>query len=233
MREGSGVGAVTALVFMKLESERVPRKNLRPVGGEPLFHWVFDALTRSEHVGRIVLNTDSELIADQVTARFDVTVHMRPEHLLYITSDEANQIMAHDIGLEAGDFFLQTHSTNPLLTVNTLDRAVEVFFRDALPSGYDSLFSVTAHRKRFFYSDGRPVNHDPSELRKTQELSALLEENSCVYLFSRSSFENNGMNRIGKRPFLFEIPAGEALDIDTEEDLALAEKLLVAGRSSQ
>ncbi len=220
------VPPVTALVFMKIESERVPRKNLRQVGGKPLFCWIFKVLSQSQYIERIVLNTDSELIAREVTSRFDVRVHMRPDHLLRITSDEANQIMAHDLSLDDGGHFLQTHSTNPLVTLETLDRAIDVFFQEAVPSGYDSLFTVTAHRKRFFFADGRPVNHDPSDLRKTQELDLLLEENSCIYLFSRESFVANGMNRIGKRPFLLEIPAGEALDIDTEDDLALAEKIL-------
>ena len=126
------VPGVTALVFMKLESERVSRKNLRQVAGEPLFYWIFDTLSRAGSVERIVLNTDSELIADEVAARFNVVVHMRPDYLLGITGDEANQIMAYDLSLDPSEFFLQTHSTNPLLSAATLDRAVEVFFQEAL-----------------------------------------------------------------------------------------------------
>ena len=227
MGDGSAVRPVVGLVFMKLHSERVPRKNLRTVGGEPLFHWIFDVLDRSEYVERTVLNTDSDLIAEEVTERFpDVGIHMRPDHLLTIDHDEANQIMNHDLELDPGEYFLQTHSTNPLLTRQTLDRAVEVYFEEALPAEFDSLFSVTAHKKRFFWSDGRPVNHDPSDLRMTQELDPLLEENSCIYLFSRESFLANDRNRIGANPYMFEMPAGEALDIDTEEELALADRLL-------
>lgn len=227
MSSPAAIQPVTALVFMKLESERVPRKNLRIVAGEPLFYWVFTALSESRYIDRIVLNTDSELIAGAVSARFDVQVHMRPDHLLRITSDEANRIMAYDLSLDAGEYFLQTHSTNPLLSVGTLDRAIETFFKQALPNGFDSLFSVTPHLKRFYHADGRPVNHDPKLLRKTQELEPLLEENSCIYLFSRASFEANGNNRLGARPFLFETPAEDALDIDTEKELALADRLLM------
>ncbi len=219
---------VTALLFMKLESERVPRKNMRLVGGEPLYHWIFSALTNSRYVQRVVLNTDSELIAEEVAARFDVVVHMRPQYLLRITNDEANQIMWHDMQMLDGEYFLQTHSTNPLLTSATLDAAVETFFTVALPAGHDSLLSVTTHQKRFFFPDGRPVNHDPRRLRKTQELDPLLEENSCVYVFSRRSFVANGNNRIGRKPFLHAIPAIEALDIDTEDDMELADRLLTA-----
>lgn len=225
-RGTASIPPITALIFMKLESQRVPRKNLREVGGRPLFEWIFEVLESSRHVEKVILNTDSELIADRVSGRFNVKIHMRPQHLLEIQTNEANQIIGWDLDNCEGEFFLQSHSTNPLLTPATVDRAVETFFRQAIPNGHDSLFSVTAHRKRFFFEDGRPVNHDPAQLQKTQELPPVLEENSCVYLFSRSSFSASAANRIGLNPYLFQMDATEAVDIDTEGDLRLADALL-------
>lgn len=223
---------VTGLVFMKLESERVHRKNLREVGGKPLFHWIFEILTASSRVKDVILNTDSRLIADEVSRNFPVRIHMRPDHLLTIQSDEANQIVGWDMEQVQDDYFLQTHSTNPLLTLHTLERAVDTYFGQALPGGHDSLFSVTPHQKRFYTPDGKPVNHDPARLQKTQELDPLLEENSCIYLFSRAAFFDNDRNRIGRNPYLFPMAAEEAMDIDTEDDLQLADRILRATRSS-
>lgn len=229
----SEIRPVTGLVFMKLHSERVPRKNLRTVGGKPLFCWIFEVLASSPLIHEIILNTDSELIAEEVSSRFAVTVHMRPDRLRDIHSNEANQIIAYDLERANGDYFLQTHSTNPLLSVDTLDAAVDAFFSRARPAGFDSLVSVTEHRKRFYRSDGSPVNHSPDELVKTQEISPLLEENSCVYLFSRRSFRENHSNRIGARPFFWTMSQEEALDIDTEDDLTLADRLLATSNSSR
>ena len=45
---------------------------------------------------------------------------MRPDYLQSITSNEANQIMEYDVNNSEADFYLQTHSTNPLLRTEQL-----------------------------------------------------------------------------------------------------------------
>jgi CMP-N-acetylneuraminic acid synthetase len=59
---------------------------------------------------------------------------------------------------------------------------------------------------------------------RTQDLPPIYEENSCMYLFSQDILERKH-NRIGDRPYLLEIPAEEAQDIDVELDFQLAELL--------
>ena len=68
------------------------------------------------------------------------------------------------------------------------------------------------------------MNHDPSVLLRTQDLPPVLEENSCIYLFSRASLELHG-NHIGERPLLYPIPPEEAWDIDEEADFLMTEFL--------
>lgn len=208
---------LTALVPMKHHSERVSGKNYRPFCGKPLFHWVLTALNESKHVGPIIVNTDSERIADEVI-KFGAIVLERPEHLRgdMITIEP---LIKWDLAHSSGEYYLQTHSTNPLLTPDTLDRAVEQFFSH--PEN-DSLFSVTPMRTRFYWPDGRPVNHDPKHLTRTQDLPPIYEENSCIYVFSRSAFEKTG-HRTGERPLMFEMHSLEAVDIDDEQDFEIAE----------
>ena len=213
---------VKALLFMKHHSERVPRKNLRDFCGRPLFHWIMDSLTNSKYITEIIINTDSEEIAKSAKDNFDLSIHMRPEHLLTITSNEANLIMEHDLSITEGEYFLQTHSTNPLLTTKSIDSSIETFFGQRK---HDSLFSVTALQTRLFYQDGKPINHDPSQLIKTQDLPPVYEENSCIYIFSRQSFSKTG-NRLGENPMLFSIDKLEAVDIDEMEDFIFAEYLM-------
>jgi len=154
------VPRIKALLFMKGYSERVPRKNVKPLCNRPLLHWILETLTKSRHIDEIVINTDDEEIARQATDHFDVTIHMRPEYLLTITSNEASQIMAYDISMMEGEHFLQTHSTNPLLKTDTIDRAVETYFENL--EKHDSLFSVTPLQKLFF---SRPRN-SPSCMKR-------------------------------------------------------------------
>lgn len=215
---------VTALLPMKGHSERVPNKNMRLFAGAPLFHRVASTLERSELIDSIVIDTDSKEIAEDAVGNFKKTkIIERPERLRGdIVS--MNKIINYDIGLLSGEHFLQTHSTNPLLRTDTIDRAIEKYF-SALDEGYDSLFSVTRLQTRLYDKNGVPINHNPKELLRTQDLPPVFEENSCIYIFSRGRFLGNERMRIGKRPLMFEILPKEAWDIDEELDFEIAEFL--------
>lgn len=213
---------ISALMPMKGVSERVPNKNMRPFSGAPLYTVVLNQLQLSHFVDTICVNTDSEIITDDIRRRFpDVRVHPRPKELLG-HDIPMNLIIQNDIHQLEGEWFLQTHSTNPLLTSDTIDSALESFFGQEVGL-YDSMFSVTRVQTRLYWEDGSAVNHDPKVLLKTQDLPIIYEENSCFYLFSRSSFEAAGNKRIGLKPYMYEISKLEAVDIDEPDDFRLAE----------
>ncbi|MCD6390770.1 MAG: acylneuraminate cytidylyltransferase family protein [Dehalococcoidia bacterium] len=211
---------------MKGHSERVPNKNLRPFCGKPLCHWIIHSLQKSHYVKDIVVNTDSQKIAENIHQNFNgVKIIDRPDK---IRGDfvSMNTIIAHDLSQLPGEHFLQTHSTNPLLNTETIDKAIALYFRNL--GTHDSLFTVTRHNARFYWGDGNPINHDPQELIRTQDLPPIFEENSSLYIFSRESFKQSGGKRIGLKPYMFEISKFEAVDIDEEDDFQLAELLCQA-----
>lgn len=212
---------VKALIFMKERSERVPGKNVRPLCGRPLFHWIMESLSQSRFIREIIVNTDSPAIADDARRNFGATIHMRPERLLGDTIS-ASPLIEYDVENTDGEFFLQTHSTNPLLRTDTIDRSIEAFFAQSV---HDSLFSVTPVTTRMYWPDARGINHDPSHLIRTQDLDPIYEENSCIYIFSRESFMKR-KSRLGARPMMFVIDRFEAVDIDYEFDFAVAEALM-------
>jgi CMP-N-acetylneuraminic acid synthetase len=121
------------------------------------------------------------------------------------------------------EFYLQTHSTNPLLRPETVSRAIKRFLA-GVPN-HDSLFSVTRLQTRLYDQHGRAINHDPAVLIQTQDLPPIFEENSCLYIFTRENLVKQH-HRIGERPMLFEIDAEEAWDIDEELDFEICDFLL-------
>ena len=213
---------IVALVPMRHSSERVPGKNHRSFCGNPLFSYVVASLSACPKISKIVVDTDSSVIKDYLTKEFPhVRLIDRPEHLR-AGDVPMNDVLLHDVGLVNADFYLQTHSTNPLISPKTITRAVELFLEKR--SSYDSLFSVTRIQVRLWDALCRAVNHNPSILLRTQDLPPLFEENSCLYIFSRNTLEES-RNRIGRRPLMFEIDRAEAWDIDEEIDFELAEFL--------
>jgi len=214
---------ITALLPMKGHSERIPNKNMRLFYGRPLYYQIIETLLSSNYISDIVINTDSPVIAENAIRHFDqIKILNRPKELQgdFIPM---NDIIAHDLSQLNGEHFLQTHSTNPLLTTTTIEKAINSYFKNLYQ--YDSLFSVTRLQSRLYWKDARPINHDPQKLLRTQDLSPLFEENSNLYIFSKGSFKRAGNNRIGLKTQMFEIDKCEAIDIDEERDFKLAEIL--------
>ncbi|MGH8914240.1 MAG: cytidylyltransferase domain-containing protein [Acidimicrobiia bacterium] len=214
--------SVAGLIPMKGHSERVPGKNLRPIAGKPLFHWIAETLLGAAAVDEVIVDTDSDVIEEAVRASFpSISLHRRPEHL------RGDLVPMHDVVAEVArsvghEHILQTHSTNPLLRSATVDAAIAAFLD---PGPHDSLMSVTALRTRLYFDDGRPVNHDPAVLVRTQDLDPVYEENSNIYIAPRELITATG-KRIGTDPLLFVMPREEAVDIDEELDFLVAEFLL-------
>ena len=215
---------VTLLLPMKGNSERVPNKNLKLFNGKPLFHAIIDELINSKYINKVIINTDSDLIAESAINTFQdfVSIHKRPKN---IQGDfvSMNKIIEYDLNNSDSDIYIQTHSTSPLLTIKSLDAAIDKMISKS--KDFDSIFSVTKIQTRFYDKNGNPFNHDPKELLRTQDLEPLFEENSGFYIFTKESFKNAGHKRIGLRPLMFEIDKIEAIDIDEPSDFIIAETL--------
>jgi CMP-N-acetylneuraminic acid synthetase len=173
-------------------------------------------------VDRVLIDTDSPRVIDEaagLSAKVDIL--RRPEELCG-DSVSTNRIFAHDLAESDGDIYLQTHATNPLMRAETFARALKVFAENE--ETHDSLFGVTEHYSRFYDQGGQPINHNPEELIRTQDLPPLCEENSCVYVFTKESFGKH-RRRIGETPLMFPTPAIQSIDIDDEFQFRLAELL--------
>lgn len=207
---------------MRNSSERVKGKNYRDFAGKPLFHRIIDSLLSSKSIDKVVIDTDSPIIMEQAREKYpDVLILERPEHLRDGTIPMNNVLLNTCEQIES-ELYLQTHSTNPLLSAETIDKGIEEFI--SLYPIYDSMFTVTRLQVRLWDQLARAVNHNPSILLRTQDLPPIYAENSCMYLFTKETLVKK-FNRIGDRPYMYEIPEIEAQDIDVELNFKVAEFL--------
>lgn len=219
------VKTITALVPMRHHSQRVPGKNYRMLDGRPLYQHVIGSLLKVKELTQIVVDTDSDEIIAGVKENYPtVKVLRRPEHLRADTIP-MNEILMNDVENFPSDLYLQTHSTNPLVSSETFSRAIRTL-TGQYPA-YDSLFGVTRLQSRLWDELGRAINHNPAILLQTQDLPPVYEENSCLYIFTGDNLAKK-RNRVGDRPFLFEIDRDEAWDIDEEIDFRLVELFIQA-----
>lgn len=214
---------IVALLPMKANSERVKGKNFRTLAGKPLFQWILDALLEVDDIDLVVINTDARriLYENGLENSERVLIRDRKPDLCgdYVSM---NLILADDIKSVKADTYLMTHTTNPLLSSSTIQDALNAY--NDRCEGVNSLFTVNKVQSRFYRNDLSPVNHDPNQLLRTQDLEPWFEENSCLYVFTEDSFKQTNA-RIGETPMMYETPPLESIDIDEHTDWVMAEAI--------
>ena len=217
---------IVALLPMKANSERVKGKNFRDFGGKPLFKWVLDTLLSVTKIDLIVINTDARHILSEhgLIDNERILIRDRSEE---ICGDliSMNLIIKDDIKNIDSDIYLMTHTTNPFLSRHSVEAAIEKFRIAVKVEGADSLFTANKVQDRFYDIDVQPINHDPSNLIRTQDLDPWYQENSNLYLFSKESFYKTDA-RIGVKPTILVTPPYESTDIDTPDDWELGEVMV-------
>ena len=228
MPEKSPDDTVAALVPMRHSSERVPGKNYRMFGDAPLFHHIVRTLLDCPSIDEILIDTDSPTVIEQCEDVFPtVRLIERPEHLR-AGEIPMNRIIEHDLNFTDANTIVQTHSTNPLLESDAIEEAIRIYREEDC----DSVFTVTRLQQRLWSAGAEPVNHDPTELLRTQDLPPLFIENSCAFVFSRDLIVSTG-SRIGENPRMVETDPTGSLDIDEEPDFVLAEAMWKVRRASR
>ena len=213
---------IIALLPMKANSERVRGKNFRIFNGKPLFRWILETLLEISKIDQIVINTDArEILLENGLRESDrILIRDRKQSLCGDTMS-MNLILKDDIENVSAETYLMTHTTNPLLKSTTLQKAMARYQENLVNQTHDSLFSVNRYQTRFYRKDATPINHDPQNLIRTQDLEPWFEENSNFYIFSSASFAATNA-RIGKNPALFEMNKLESVDIDDADSWSLA-----------
>lgn len=215
-----------ALLPMKAHSARVKSKNFREFAGKPLFRWILDTLLSMNEIDQVVINTDArDILASHGLHDGDaggrVLIRDRKQE---ICGDfvSMNLVLADDVANVKADTYLMTHTTNPLLSSDVIRACLKQYEQEYLAGRADSLFTVNKVQTRFYRGDMTPVNHDPNNLIRTQDLEPWFEENSNLFIFNRGSFARTEA-RIGDKPAMFETPPLESIDIDTANQWMLAE----------
>lgn len=211
---------IKALVPIRMNSSRLKNKNFLDFCGEPLYQIVLNTLQSIDLIDEIIVDTDSPELINALHLQYSkVRIIQRPEYLRG-ANVTMNKLIAYDLSVSEGEYFLQTHCTNPLLTKDTIISAITAYFNGL--EKFDSLFSVDRIQKRAYHSDGNTINHSNERLEQTQDLNPICIENSNLFLFSRTSFMSTE-SRIGNRPSLFPMNPTEGIDIDYEYEFKIAE----------
>lgn len=209
-------------------STRVPRKNIRSLGGRPLLRYTIDAVAATGLDLALVVSTEDREIAAAAEAA-GAEVLMRPEE--YSTSTASTEVVLLHALDESGRrgrsyrWVMTLPPTSPFRRGDTIRRFVELLAQQ--PDSQDCLMSVNENYGDFWVgSDGEKISRlFPDAPRRQQDREPLLEENSAIYITSVAALRGTG-SVLGESVRGVVIDPVEALDINVPLDFAIAEAVL-------
>ncbi len=220
-------------------SKGVHRKNIRNLGGKPLIKWTIDEAEKSKYIDRIIISTEDNEIAE-VCNNLGAEVIKRPVELAGDDSPTIDSILytlnvLEDEEKYVPDYVMLLQCTSPFRTVVDIDTAVETLLNK--DSNYKSLISVTKEDSSPWWlksinADGTLkdfLDYDKKQYSRRQDFPPLYRLNGAIYICSIDelkmfrSFETD-------KTLSYVMDSNSSVDIDTEEDLELAEYILVKNK---
>lgn len=202
---------------IKANSERVPGKNFRVLNGKKLYEYICEHVKEADVFDDVFVDTNSEEIT-AYAQNMGFQVLQRKAELAGNSANGNDLLVYHYITHPDYDFYFQLFATAPYLQPDTIRDCFNKFTTSDI---YDSCFTATFNHG-FYWLDGNPLNYRPGILPRSQDMQAVVEESTGMYGITKRSLERYRC-RIGARPLIYEISKFEAVDINTEVDLKIAE----------
>lgn len=208
-----------ALVPIKLNSQRLPHKNILPIAGHPLCWHICNSLVEAEGIDEVYVYCSDEAVIDYI-----------PEKAKFLKRDkrlDGDLIKGFDIyesfiNEVDADVYVLAHTTSPFIKTSSIENALS----HILSGENDSAFSAE-RIQTFAWYKGSPINYDLNDVPRTQDMEPIWVETSAFFMFKKEIFTEHH-RRIGYKPYIQEVSGIEAVDIDEPKDYDIACKLAEA-----
>ncbi|MEA5095139.1 MAG: acylneuraminate cytidylyltransferase family protein [Sedimentibacter saalensis] len=216
-------------------SKGVHRKNIRNLGNKPLIQWTIDEAKKSKYISRIVISTEDKEI-EEVCTEIGAEVIKRPIELATDDSPTIDSILYTLNILEDNeeftpDYVMLLQCTSPFRTVTAIDASIETLLSDSKNS--KSLISVTKEEHppwwlKSINADGTLkdfILYDKKQYSRRQSFPPVYRLNGAIYICDINELKKNRSFETDKT-LAYIMDSYSSMDIDTEEDLSLAEYIL-------
>ena len=220
--------SISIFLPVRKGSERVLNKNTRPFAGYQggLLELKLEQLMEVQGIEEIIVSTNDERCAEiaDIFRRSNekIKIDKRPDNLSSSNTDLVD-LIRYVPDIISSEVVLWTHVTSPLCTGDIYKKSIEIY-QDIIHGEHDSLMSVHEFKNFLWQPEKNCIINNggtASRWSRTQDLKNLYEINSAIFLAPRSFYMEG--DRIGRKPYLFEINKLSSLDIDNEEDFLIAE----------
>jgi len=203
-------------------SKSIPRKNLRPLAGRPLFAWALGQALASGCFDQVFVATDDAEIRAAVAEHFPGSVAFADRSPESATDEAPTETVMLELQRQVPfDVLSLVQATSPLTSAEDFRAARRLF-----ESGdFDSLVTVAEYRRFLWSPEGKPLNYDPRLRPRRQEFRGVLVENGAFY-FTRADVLERYRCRLGERVAVHRMEPETLLEVDEPADWDQAEALL-------
>ena len=216
---------VIALIPARGGSKGIPRKNLQKIGDETLVGSRIKEARKSKCTEIFVSTEDFEI--SQVSKTLGAKVIERPMNLAKdeTSTDEVLRHAINFLGLEKQDIMVLLQPTSPFINSQIIDSCLEKLLTDSnlnsvLTLAFGHTF-VWSEKEKYFHPD----NHSRKIRLRRQDMPKSGIETGGCYVFRVSSFLQSNV-RFPEPTSAIPVNIIEAIDIDSPDDLKLAQKLV-------
>lgn len=172
---------IVAMIPARLGSERIPRKNLAPMGNTTLLGNAIRIAQRVKLYDEVWVNTADDRLAEEAE-RCGAEVHRRSPALS--DGSDSMSFKLEFTTMHQAEFVVNHNPTAPLLTPGTCT----AFCEKLLSDGYDVLHTIRRHQAYMLDQDFLPINFDDNEHPRTQDLPPVYEVCWAVFGWQREAF---------------------------------------------
>ena len=212
-------------------SQRIPHKNLSKIGN---FSLITIALLKCIKISalnsKVILSTDySEEELDLPSQVIDnISVHQRSSNVSGSSSRTEDVVIEYlkQNPDDQNSIIVLVQCTSPFLSSSSLHQGLTQF---KLASDISISIIAAYPYKSFQWMQNKtgylqPKSYDPFNRQKTQDMPTYYQECGAFYI-SHASAYLKGDNRLSSKVLACPINLLESLDIDTPDDLLLAQKI--------
>lgn len=207
---------IVAFVPIKLNSQRLPNKNILPLNGKPLCMHICETLKNVKNIDEIYVFCSDERIKNYIPENIN---YLKRSSSLDTDKTKILEVCDSFVNIVDADIYILSHATAPFLKSETIEDALE----KVISEDFDSSFAAEKIQTFAWYR-GEPINYDVNDIPRTQDMEPIWIETSGFFIFRKEVLTKHH-RRIGFKPYIKEVEKIEAIDIDNKSDYDFAVKV--------
>jgi CMP-N,N'-diacetyllegionaminic acid synthase len=214
---------VVAMIPARMGSKRIPKKNLRLLGEQPLISYVLETAVNSGVFDAVYINSEDDIFSE-IASEYGASFYQRPVE--FATDETNNDAFLLDFCKNvSADIVIQILPTSPFIT----ESEIVSFVSTMIEQKYNTLVSTVDHQIACMFN-GKGVNFSPKEPHiSSQDMHPVSSYATVLMGWNKDSFMQNmqssgfGYHGPDGNTGYFTLKGFSTIDIDNEEDFKLAE----------